>query len=87
MPAGQVPHIRAVVVDPGHLVGSRPSTPQPLPLPGTRKVWEILDRLDRATIQVGDAIDERKPGWRHLCKSGPLKASGCRHLNGLGELR
>ncbi|MXY34711.1 MAG: hypothetical protein F4Y60_11620 [Boseongicola sp. SB0664_bin_43] len=57
MPAGQVPDIRAVVIHLGRLVGSHPSTRQPLP--GTRKVWQGLERLNWA-IQVRDAIGERK---------------------------
>ena len=39
------------------LVGSRPSARQPLP--GTKKVWQGLERLHLA-IQVRDAIGERK---------------------------
>ena len=57
VPAGQVPDIRAVVIDLGRLVGSHPSTRQPLP--GTRKVWQGLERLNWA-IQVRDAIGESK---------------------------
>ena len=57
MPAGQVPDIRAVVIDLGRLVGSHPNPRQPLP--GTKKVWQGLERLNWA-IQVRDAIGERK---------------------------
>ena len=48
MPAGQVPDIRAVVVDLGRLAGARPSTRQPLP--GMRKVnWECSHLTLKAT--------------------------------------
>ena len=54
---GMAPDIRAVVIDLGRLVGSHPSARQPLP--GTKKVWQGLERLHWA-IQVRDAIGERK---------------------------
>ena len=57
MPDGKAPDIRAVVIDLGRLVGSHPSARQPLP--GTKKVWQGLERLHWA-IQVRDAIGERK---------------------------
>ena len=57
MPAGQVPDIRTVVIDLGRLVGSHPSTRQTLP--GTKKVWQGLERLNWA-VQVRDALGERK---------------------------
>ena len=53
----RAPDIRAVVIDLGRLVGSHPSSRQGLP--GTKKVWQGLERLHWA-IQVRDAIGERK---------------------------
>jgi len=40
----------------GRLVGAHPSSRQPLP--GARKVWQGLERLNRA-VQVRDALGER----------------------------
>ena len=57
LPDGKVPDIRAVVIDLGRLVGSHPSPRQPLP--GTKKVWQGLERLYWA-IQVRDALGERQ---------------------------
>ena len=57
LPDGKVPDIRAVVMDLGRLVGSHPSPRQPLP--GTKKVWQGLERLYWA-IQVRDALGERQ---------------------------
>ena len=57
MPAGQAPDIRTVVIDLGRLVGSHPDTRQPLP--GAKKVWQGLERLNWA-IQVRDALGEKK---------------------------
>jgi len=57
MPAGQAPDIRAVVIDPGRPVGSHPNPRRPLP--GTKKVWQGLERLNWA-IQVRDAISEKR---------------------------
>ena len=57
MPAGQAPDIRAVVIDLGRLVGSHSNPRQPLP--GTKKVWQGLERLNWA-IQVRDAIGEKR---------------------------
>ena len=57
MSDGKAPDIRAVVIDLGRLVGSHPSSRQQLP--GTKKVWQGLERLHWA-IQVRDAIGERK---------------------------
>ena len=56
-PDGNVPDIRAVVVDLGRLVGAHPSPRQPLP--GTKTVWQGFERLHWA-IQVRDAIGERR---------------------------
>jgi len=57
MSAGQVPDIRTVVIDLGRLVGSHPTTRQPLP--GVKKVWQGLERLNWA-VQVRDALGERR---------------------------
>ncbi len=57
MSDGKAPDIRAVVIDLGRLVESQPSARQPLP--GTKKVWQGLERLHWA-VQVRDAIGERK---------------------------
>ena len=57
MPGGKAPDIRAVVIDLGRLVGSHPNPRQPLP--GARKVWQGLERLNWA-IQVRDAIGEKR---------------------------
>ena len=57
MTAGRLPDIRAVVIDPGRLVGSRPVTRRQLP--GAGKAWQGLERLDRA-IRTRDAIGERR---------------------------
>ncbi len=50
--------IRAVVIDIGHLAGAHPSARQPLP--GTKKVWQGLERLNWA-VQVRDAPGEKQP--------------------------
>ena len=55
--AGQAPDIRTVVLDLGRLVGSHPSSRQQLP--GTKKVWQGLERLHWA-VQVRDALGERR---------------------------
>ena len=55
--AGQAPDIRTVVLDLGRLVGSHPSSRQQLP--GTKKVWQGLERLHWA-VQVRDAIGQRQ---------------------------
>ena len=55
--AGQAPDIRTVVLDLGRLVGSHPSSRQALP--GTKKVWQGLERLHWA-VQVRDALGERR---------------------------
>ena len=70
MPDGKAPDIRAVVIDLGRLVGSHPSARQPLP--GTKKVWQGLERLHWA-VQVRGAIGERKREYDHFCKCGTLK--------------
>ena len=57
MPAGQAPDIQTVVIDLGRLVGAHPTTRQPLP--GAKKVWQGLERLNWA-VQVRDALGERK---------------------------
>ncbi len=57
MTAGRLPDIRAVVIDPGRLVGSRPVTRRQLP--GAGKAWQGLERLDRA-IRTRDAIGARR---------------------------
>ncbi len=49
--------IRAVVIDIGRLVGAHPSARQPLP--GTKKVWQGLERLNWA-VQVRDALGEKQ---------------------------
>ena len=56
-PAGHAPDSRDVVIDLGRLVGSHPSSRQPIP--GARKVWQGFERLTWA-IQVRDAIGETK---------------------------
>ena len=57
MSVGQVPDIRTVVIDLGRLVGWHGSTRQALP--GTKKVWQGLERLNWA-VQVRDALGERR---------------------------
>ncbi len=52
-----VPDIRPVVIDLGRLVGWHPSKSQPLP--GAKKVWQGLERLNWAVL-VRDALGERK---------------------------
>ncbi len=49
--------IRAVVIDIGRLVGAHPSARQPLP--GTKTVWQGLERLNWA-VQVRDALGEKQ---------------------------
>ena len=56
-PAGRAPDIQTVVIDLGRLVGAHPTTRQPLP--GAKKVWQGLERLNWA-VQVRDALGERK---------------------------
>ena len=56
-PAGQAPDIQAVVIDLGRLVGAHPTKRQPLP--GAKKVWQGLERLNWA-VQVRDALGKRK---------------------------
>ena len=56
-PAGQTPDIQTVVIDIGRLVGAHPTTRQPLP--GAKKVWQGLERLNWA-VQVRDALGEKK---------------------------
>ena len=56
-PAGQPPEIQAVVIDLGRLVGAHPTKRQPLP--GAKKVWQGLERLNWA-VQVRDALGKRK---------------------------
>ena len=51
------PTIEAVVIDIGRLVGFHPSKPQRLP--GTKKVWQGLERLNWA-VQVRDALGEKQ---------------------------
>ncbi len=54
---GHVPGIRAVVTDLGRLVGAHPPTRRSLP--GTKRVWQGLERLSWA-VQVRDALDRRR---------------------------
>ena len=56
-PAGQAPDIQTVVIDIGCLDGAHPTTRQPLP--GAKKVWQGLERLNWA-VQVRNALGERK---------------------------
>ncbi len=57
MADGKAPDIRAVVIDLGRLVGSHLAARQSLP--GTKKVWQGLERLHWA-IQVRDALGKRR---------------------------
>ncbi|MCY4431026.1 MAG: IS4 family transposase [Rhodospirillales bacterium] len=57
MPGGRAPDIRAIVIDLGRLVGSHPTPRQPLP--GTKKVWQGLERMSWA-VQVRDALGEKR---------------------------
>ena len=56
-PAGQAPDMQAVVIDLGRLVGAHPTRRQPLP--GAKKVWQGLERLNWA-VQLREAIRERQ---------------------------
>ncbi len=57
MTDGYVPDIRSFVIDLGRLVGAHPNPRQPMP--GVRKFWRGLERLNWA-VQVRDAIHERR---------------------------
>ncbi len=52
-----VPAVRDFVIDLGRLVGAHPTKRQPLP--GVKKVWQGLERLNRA-IKVRDALARRR---------------------------
>ena len=56
-PDGRAPDIRTSVIDLGRLVGSHPNPRRPPP--GTKKVWQGLERLNWA-IQVRDALGMRR---------------------------
>ena len=53
----QAPDIRTVVIDLGRLVGAHPGKRQPLP--GVKKVWQGLERLNWAVL-VRDALEKRR---------------------------
>ncbi len=55
--AAPEPDIRSFVIDLGRLVGAHPSKRQKLP--GTKKVWQGLERLSWA-VQVRDALAKKK---------------------------
>ncbi len=57
MERGEITTIQSFVIDLGRLVGTHPTKRQPLP--GVKKVWQGLERLNWA-IQVRDAIGEKQ---------------------------
>ncbi len=78
MADGTPPDIRTFVIDLGRLVGAHPRRRQPLP--GVKKVWQGLERLNWA-IQVRnalgrgpptDALGERRREWDRPYKCGLL---------------
>ncbi len=58
MADGKPPDIRTFTIDLGRLVGAHPTRRQPLP--GVKKVWQGLERLNWA-IQVRDALNRGPP--------------------------
>ena len=83
MTSGQETDIRTVVIDLGRLVGLHGSTRQTLP--GTKKVWQSLERLNWA-VQVCDAIGKRRWEQKHQHKYGMLK-DPCRTTSRRGPLQ